>query len=223
MHLVYVDESGDTGLTNSPTREYLLVAIMVPEDNWHTILTRVNRARRRMKTTLGLDFSAEIHAAEFLGGAHTHLGLTAWQRVRAIRWLLKEISREPELQLVAIGVKKQPNGGILHPAWAKLVDETEKRTADRTILLTDVTDRKAVLKAIHHREEVEAPNTPGKSEKLVEDPIHLDSRHSRFIQLSDLLAYLLRQGIQPNAHFKHEQPRQLVRMATKLTGGIIWA
>lgn len=222
MHLVYVDESGDIGLTNSPTREYLLVAIIVPEERWHDVLTRINRARRRMKDKLGLDFAAEIHAAEFLGGAHSHLGLIAWQRVRAIRWLLKELSREPLLRFVAIGVQKQTAGSILRPAWARLVAETEARTAEKIMLLTDVTDRKAVLRAVHFREEDEAPNVQGPSERLIEDPIHIDSRHSRFIQLSDLLAYLLRQSLQPNAHFRHEQPRQLVRMASRLTGGIIW-
>jgi hypothetical protein len=223
MHLVYVDESGDTGLTNSPTREYLLVAIMVPEDSWHNILARINRARRRMKDKLGLDFAAEIHAAEFLGGAHIYLGLEAWQRVRAIRWLLKELSREPKLEFLAIGRDKQSGGEILRPAWARLVVEAENRTPERIMLLTDVTDRKAVLKAVHLREEDDGPNAQGPSERLIEDPIHIDSRHSRFIQISDLIAYLLRQSLQPNAHFRNEQPRQLVRMAIRLTGGIIWA
>lgn len=223
MQLVYVDESGDTGLTNSPTREYLLVAIMVPEEFWHNILARINRARRRMKEKLGLDFAAEIHAAEFLGGAHTYLGLEAWQRVRAIRWLLKELSREPKLEFLAIGRDKQPGGEILRPTWAKLVAEAENRTAERIILITDVTDRKSVLKAVHLREEDEGPNAQGPSARLIEDPIHIDSRHSRFIQISDLIAYLLRQSLQPNAHFRNEQPRQLVRMAIRLTGGIIWA
>lgn len=223
MHLIYVDESGDTGLTNSPTREYLLVAIMVPESRWHDVLMRVNRARRRMKEKLGLDFATEIHAAEFLGGARTHLGLVAWQRVRAIRWLIKELSREPELRFVAIGRQKKTEGAILGPAWARLISEAENRTTERVLLLTDVTDRKAVLKAVHHREEDDAPNVQGPSVRLIEDPIHMNSRHSRFIQLSDLLAYLLRQSLQPNAHFQHEQPRQLVKMAIRLTGGIIWS
>ena len=223
MHLVYVDESGDTGLTNSPTREYLLVAITVPEGSWHNILGRINRARRRMKDKLGLEFAAEIHAAEFLGGAHTHLGLEAWQRVRAIRWLLKELSREPKLGFVAIGKTKPPGAEILRPSWTRLIDEAEKSSTGRIMLLTDVTDRKAVLKAVHNREEEDAPNAQGTSERLIEDLIHIDSRHSRFIQISDLIAYLLRQSLQPNAHFRNEQPRQLVRMATRLTGGIIWA
>jgi Protein of unknown function (DUF3800) len=223
MHLVYVDESGDVGLTNSPTREYLLVAIIVPDKSWHKILARINRTRRRMKEKLGLDFAAEIHAAEFLGGAHTHLGLEAWQRVRAIRWLLKELSREPELGFIAIGKTKLSGAEILHPSWSRLIEEAENRTSERIMLLTDVTDRKAVLKAVHLREEEDGPNTQGPSERLIEDPIHIDSRHSRFIQISDLIAYLLRQSLKPNAHFRNEQPRQLVRMATKLTGGIIWA
>lgn len=69
-----------------------------------------------MKDKLGLNFAAEIHAAEFLGGAHIYLGLEAWQRVRAIRWLLKELSREPKLKFVAIGRDKQSGGRfyVLH-------------------------------------------------------------------------------------------------------------
>jgi hypothetical protein len=35
MHLVYVDESGDPGINNSPTASYILSGLKIPAEHWH--------------------------------------------------------------------------------------------------------------------------------------------------------------------------------------------
>lgn len=102
MDLIYVDESGDIGTVNSPTKEYLLVAIIVPEESWHELDARIAQARQRMKARLGFDMTAEIHAVEFLGGAKFHQGLETWQRLWVTRWLLRELSRQNGLRFAVI-------------------------------------------------------------------------------------------------------------------------
>lgn len=47
MDLIYVDESGDIGTVNSPTAEYLLVAMIVPEESWHELEARITQARQK--------------------------------------------------------------------------------------------------------------------------------------------------------------------------------
>jgi hypothetical protein len=90
------------------------------------------------------------------------------------------------------------------------------------MLITDVTDRQSVLKAIgrHSAGNITA-NAPYESSfqaKLIENPIHMDSRHSRILQMVDLVAYLWRQKLRPNSLFQKKDPRELIRLTTKLTG-----
>ena len=41
MYLMYVDESGDTGLVNSPTAYFVLSGIIVHESNWRQFLNHL--------------------------------------------------------------------------------------------------------------------------------------------------------------------------------------
>ena len=54
MYLFYIDESGDIGLTNSPTRYFALSALVVHELSWQGILQQLVNLRRDLRQTYGL-------------------------------------------------------------------------------------------------------------------------------------------------------------------------
>ena len=222
MDLIYVDESGDIGTVNSPTKEYLLVAMIVPEESWHELDGRIAQARQRMKAQLGLDMAAEIHAVEFLGGAKFHQGLETWQRLWVTRWLLRELSRQNGLRFAVIARPKELQSEVFISTWTALKESVDNKIRGRAMLITDVTDRQSVLRAIgRHPAGNNHPNATHESSfqaKLIEDPIHMDSRHSRILQMVDLVAYLWRQKLRPNSLFQKKDPRELIRLTTKLTG-----
>ncbi|MFM7743196.1 MAG: DUF3800 domain-containing protein [Verrucomicrobiota bacterium] len=222
MELIYVDESGDIGTVNSPTAEYLLVAMIVPEESWHELDGRITQARQRMKAQLGLDMAAEIHAVEFLGGAKFHQGLETWQRLWVTRWLLRELSRQNGLRFAVIVRTKVLESEVLTTSWRALRDSVDHKIRGRAMLITDVTDRQSVLKAIGRHPAGNHPAKPKREStfqaKLIEDPIHMDSRHSRILQMVDLVAYLWRQKLRPNSLFQKKGPRELIRLTIKLTG-----
>lgn len=222
MDLIYVDESGDIGTVNSPTAEYLLVAMIVPEECWHELDARLAQARQRMKAQLGLDMAAEIHAVEFLGGAKFHQGLETWQRLWVTRWLLRELSRQNGLRFAVIVRTKVLESEVLTSSWRALRDRVDHKIRGRAMLITDVTDRQSVLKAIGRHtagnHNAKASRESSFQAKLIEDPIHMDSRHSRILQMVDLLAYLWRQKLRPNSLFQKKDPRELIRLTIKLTG-----
>lgn len=222
MDLIYVDESGDIGTVNSPTKEYLLVAIIVPEESWHELDARIAQARQRMKARLGFDMTAEIHAVEFLGGAKFHQGLETWQRLWVTRWLLRELSRQNGLRFAVIARQKASQPEVFVSTWTALKESVDNKVRGKAILITDVTDRSSVLRAIgRHPTGGHAAKPASETSfqaKLLEDPIHMDSRHSRILQMADLLAYLWRQKLRPNSLFQKKGPRELIRLTTKLTG-----
>ncbi len=62
MYLMYVDESGDSGLENSRTRYFVLTGMVVHELRWQDALNAFVGFRRRMREKFGLKLRDEVHA-----------------------------------------------------------------------------------------------------------------------------------------------------------------
>ncbi|NNU94670.1 DUF3800 domain-containing protein [Geobacillus sp. NFOSA3] len=65
MYLVYVDESGDSGTVKSPTRYFILSALIVHESNWNRFINDIVDFRRTLRDAYKFKLREEIHAAEF--------------------------------------------------------------------------------------------------------------------------------------------------------------
>ena len=66
MFMIYVDESGDPGLVNSPTDYYALSGLVVHELRWSVYLDQLINFRKRMQATFGLRVREEIHASAMI-------------------------------------------------------------------------------------------------------------------------------------------------------------
>ncbi len=95
VHFIYLDESGDPGLKNSPTKHYILAGLSVHHDDWHEIDKRLRAFRKWAEEVHGLNLAHEIHAAEFLGAANMHCGLRREQRLIIVRRLIGILSQSP--------------------------------------------------------------------------------------------------------------------------------
>lgn len=60
MFLVYVDESGDTGLVNSPSNYFCLSAIVVHESHWQTTLNSVIGFRKELRAAMVLNYEKKF-------------------------------------------------------------------------------------------------------------------------------------------------------------------
>ena len=74
MHLLYVDESGDTGRAGSQTRTFTLSGLLVHHAEWHDAQASIGRMRRRIHEKYGYPPQAELHASEMLGRSQEHHG-----------------------------------------------------------------------------------------------------------------------------------------------------
>lgn len=63
---MYVDESGDIGLKNSPSRFFILTGLVVHELRWQANLNQLVNFRRRMRVLHGLKLREELHASHFI-------------------------------------------------------------------------------------------------------------------------------------------------------------
>jgi len=202
VHLLFVDESGDPGSKNSPTRQYLLAGLLMPAESWWGCRARLIHHRERMRDTYGVSPEAELHASEFLGAAKNHLGMASWQRMRAAHWLLRDLRAENIVLLLA-SVDKSTSVEPVMDCWTSLCAQALAKAQGQLVVVTDVTDGKKVTAATER-----LPQST--RSRLVERPFHQDSRESVILQTVDLLVYLHRQQLSPNRTFEGANGRRLL-------------
>lgn len=227
MHLMYVDESGDWGLSGSPSRFVGLSGLVVHELRCKDALDKLVGFRRAMKALYGLRLRDEIHA----GGFISHPGPTAYiprhHRLAILRALANQIASMSEFTLINILVEKNgkpPGYDPFDKAWSALIQRFENTIVhrnfpgpanpdERGMIFPDHTDDKkltALVRRLRHYNPVPSqfptPGTPSYRQlpitTLIEDPNFRDSGHSYFIQAVDCAAFLVYQYVAPNAYMK---------------------
>ena len=128
MYLMYVDESGDTGLVNSPTRHFALSSLIVHELRWTAALQQLIDFRRRMREKFGLRMSEEIHAAGMINKPGPLVRIKRNDRLTILRALLDEITHLPDVNAINIVVDKRPTDTsdvVFDRAWRTLIQRFE--------------------------------------------------------------------------------------------------
>ena len=124
MHLMYVDESGDSGTNNSPTRYFVLSGLVVHELRWHETLNCLVAFRQRMRTQFGLQMREEIHAGPMLTNPGKLARIPRNDRLTIIRWHLDELASMTFLNLVNVRVDKHGKPAGYDPfekTWEALI------------------------------------------------------------------------------------------------------
>jgi len=229
MYLMYVDESGDTGLNPGASKYFVLSGLVVHETSWRAVLDRIIQFRKRMKSLYGLRQRDEIHAAQFINGqVHKTTGLRRDQRLNVLRAYIKEISQIPDIRLIHILVDKNgklPGTDIFELAWKALIQRFENtlqhknfpgssNPVDHGIIFPDdgnIERLKQLLRKMRVYNPIpnRYPTATGLPRNLplrfiVEDPVHRDSRHSYFVQSVDVTAYFLTQLQIPNKYVRQK-------------------
>ena len=215
MHFIYLDESGDPGLTNSPTKYYILAGLSVHHADWHRVDERLRTFRQWAKDIDGLDPAHEIHAAEFLGAANMHCGLRREQRLLIIRRLIGNLSQSPELRFF---------GWITNKDLADPLQRVGRRSmADLEAWLNMGQFRESRHLFIIHDEMHQQPSAWHHDHYtcIIGRPVAMSSRESRQLQIADLVAYLLKQSLQPNRYLKEQGAQNMVKRLNELSLGWI--
>ena len=108
MYLMYVDESGDSGLpTNgSPTRYFCLSGLVVHELRWRDVLDELTQFRRWVRRRYGVQLEDELHHAEMVGKqkklAASIKALPKHQRLAILRNHADQLARIHDFSLINI-------------------------------------------------------------------------------------------------------------------------
>lgn len=222
MYLMYVDESGDTGLSNSPTTHFALSGLVVHESRWRPFIDQLITFKRTMRAVHGLPVRAEIHASEYIKSRV--FNLPRHVRFAILRNFLDEIAKCPDISITNVIVDKttkSPNYDVFENAWQILFQRFENtlgygnfpggHRSDHGMVITDATNGEK-LKRLVRRMAVHnyVPHTPyygGGARNLpitriIEDPHGKDSADTLPIQACDTVAYFLMQKFRPNSYIR---------------------
>ena len=229
MFLVYIDESGDVGHNNSPTRYFVLSAIVLHETNWQNVLDDLMAFRRLLKTQFGLKMNEEIHAAEFINGSpKLKANITRNNKLDILKKCLKWLNNRTDISIVTIRCDKQAHltKDIFEFAWRVLIQRIDNTLTlnnfsnatdnDKGLIISDNTNGgklTALLRQMRQYNRVPHSASHGLGSRnitlraIVEDPVMRDSAESYFHQMVDVVAYFARQYYEPNRFIRNKGAR----------------
>jgi len=227
VYLMYVDESGDCGLVDSPTRYFVLSGLVVHELRWKLCLDEFVQFRGYLRDRFGLRLREEFHASAFLSKPGDLVRIKRHDRLAMIRAFADALAAISDANVINVVVDKEgkPAGyDVFDKAWAALVQRFENTLSGRNFLgpanpdergfvLCDHTDDKKLVRLLrrmrHYNPVPSRPefgsgyrNLPVLS--IIEDPSFRDSAHSYFVQAADLAAFLLYQRLAPSRYMRRK-------------------
>lgn len=134
MFLMYVDESGDSGLISSPTRYFVLSGVVVHELRWNEYLDRLISFRQRMKQKFGLLLREEIHSAHLINRPGDLVRIPRNDRLSIIRHLADEMASMTDMNVINVVVDKQGKAAgydVVENAWRALVQRFSNTVSHR--------------------------------------------------------------------------------------------
>jgi hypothetical protein len=209
MHLVYMDESGNTGtdLKDAQQPVFVLAALIVPEACWQKLEADLEATLPKFLPNVPAD-ELEVHGGDLRGGRNSFKGMPLAARI-ALRdeWL--KIAQTHQLKVVyraivkkrfetwmhqtfGTGVKINPHVAAF-PLVARVVDEYLAALPGKVLGMFISDENKEIVHDIEKSIKVLRGVTGSlRLGQIVEKGFFIDSTKSRVLQLCDLCALSLR-------------------------------
>lgn len=225
MYLVYVDESGDPGVVRSPTRYFVLAALVVHETRWRLAMERLRAFRVAARERYGLRLRDELHAARMINNPGPLVRIARADRLAVLREFADTLARIPDLTLLHVVIDKQARTDdvpVFDAAWSALLRRIENGIAtrrfrgpanpdDHAVLLPDATDGARLERLMDEHREFSTVTPGGRPLlRLVEQPLLRNSIDSLLIQAADLCAFLVYQALAPSAYGRRKSLQNYV-------------
>lgn len=226
MYLMYVDESGDTGVSKGSSKYFILSALVLHELRWYDFLDSCIEFRRKMKEATSFKLREEIHAQVMVNGRSSQFhGIERNQRLMILRNTIDWIASQDAVGVLTVIVEKDQFTDpktIFERGWATLLQRFENtmkahnfpgptNADERGMVIADNTsgeDLRNLQRKMRRYNPIPSKygsysrNIPVKL--IIEDPVFRDSRHSYFVQMVDVIAYFASQYLKPNKTVKKQ-------------------
>ena len=172
---MYVDESGDGVMNNSPTRYFVFTGLVIHELRWRTYLDQIIGFRQRMRNEFGLRMREVVHAAGMLTRPGPLIRIKRHDRLTIIRHFANELAKMADLNIINVVVDKgdKPDKyDAFIMAWKALTQRFENTMSyrnfpgpvnqdERGMVFADHTDDKKLMQLLRQmRRYNPIPNQP---------------------------------------------------------------
>jgi hypothetical protein len=237
MQFLYVDESGDSGLTpTSPVQHFFLAGLALDPLHLQGISADLHRFRQHLATKYGLLISEEIHASAFISkpGSVAHISLN--DRLRILLECVDWCRRRTDLHLLTVGLDKRQalTNTVFQDVWRQLLllfDAHLAAIPAQGLVFCDNTDGVKLTNLMHTlRQPTSSAHELARPvvQQVIGDPVLWDSRTSYLHQMVDVIAYFAKQLVEPNRRVRekgaHNYFHRLapINLLLKQQGTSIW-
>jgi hypothetical protein len=229
MQIAYYDEAGDDGFPKYSSPLFVLTCLYIHHLNWKAALGEIKRFRRDLANRLPFPAKVEVHTRHFLlnKNPYRQFNITDTQRIEIID-LLCDLVGSLEARVVNVAIVKprilRSDYQVLDTALTYSVQRIEndlKPTVNPTERFLIITDPGRVGKMRKTTRRVQKINyIPSKFgptsyrneiKSLIEDPLPKDSSESHFIQLADMISYVVYLHLGATTHAAPFPPSRLPR------------
>jgi len=209
MHLAYYDESGDDGYPKYSSPLFSLSALYIHYLNWKETYEAIREFRMNLKTTFGIPLKMEFHAKHFIlnKNPYRELNLSNQSRLQ-ITDLFCDLIANLNIKIINVVIVKprivKPNYDVLDTAFKYSVQRIEndldysRDPKSKFLIITDpgrVGKMRKIARKIQKINYIPSKFSPETYRReikaLIEDPLEKDSKESYFIQLVDLVSYIV--------------------------------
>lgn len=238
MYLMFVDESGDTGISDPPSGIFILSSIVIHESSWLRFLDDLIELRRSFKSQFGLKMSEEIHASEMVNGRPGFRAVIRRNdRLDILKQCLDWLNQRNDVSVITVKCDKTRGDDVFDFTWRTLIQRFENTLgydnfpggfpANKGIIICDNTNGgklTSLLRMMRRFNVVPNQRTAyGKGSRnmrlkaVIEDPVFRDSGNSYIHQLVDVVAYFARQYYLPNSFVKKKSAQNFYSRLTNVT------
>lgn len=217
MFFAYFDESGDTGLGQSPTGTFSLSCILLHDSDWLNALDQTIAFRRYLRDNFHIAPRAELKASWLIHnkGDIRRAGLRYPARLAAYRAALRFQRKCGLFRSFTILIDKNKiqkrDTDVRETAWQYAIQRLERFGTDKKDNIHVLPDEghgefirkkiRAMRRFSHVPSAFGGPALDRKAQNIVEDSSDRRSHESYFIQLADLNAYAAFRRVFPGASF----------------------
>ncbi|NQU41494.1 MAG: DUF3800 domain-containing protein [Lentisphaerae bacterium] len=208
MHLVYFDETGNTGNNLSDPQQpvFLLCAMLVHKDRWQDLEISLERVCRTRLGERAEEDGFEIHATAIRNGSGPFRGMAVADRIM-FRDELLQTAIDADVKLISRSTEKKRykrwmlhtfgSGVTINPhvvAFALIAQVVNQYLRDQNTLGIFISDenREIVADVEKSIKLLRGDDSTLKLDRVIEKGFFIDSKTSRVLQLCDLCAYSLR-------------------------------
>lgn len=207
MFISYFDESGDDGYPNYSSELFVLSCLYMHETHWKENFQAIQHFRKYLKDAYGFPVKEEFHSKEFVTDKNPYHGKYSPGVRKEILFQHCSLLATLNLKCVSVVIDKKninrPAYDVLKNALTYSIQRIENDldksfASERFMLISDegrvgkMRDTARKLQRVNYIPSQFSRTSYRKEiRNLIEDPLPKDSKESYFIQLTDLLAFVV--------------------------------